>query len=78
MEGMGERLTIEEIRERYDGEWVALVEVENDENDEIVAGRVIAHDPDGDEVYDEIGRVAPRAFAVECFQETPEGWGLAL
>lgn len=75
---MGGRLTIEELRVRYDGEWVALVDVENDENDEIVAGRVLAHDPNGDVVYDEIGRAKPKSFAVECFQKLPEGWGLAL
>ena len=75
---MGERLTIEELRERYEGEWVALVDVEVDEQDAVVEGRIIAHDPSGDAVYDEIGRIKPKSFAVERFKELSEGWGLAL
>lgn len=76
---MGERLTIEQIRERYDGEWVALADVEEDEGTfEIRSGRVIAHDEDRDAFDDEVDRIAPGSFAVECFKRLPEGWGLAL
>ena len=76
---MGERLTIDELRERYDGEWVALVDFENDpESDEITVGRVIAHGPDRDAFDNELDRLRPRSFAVECFKSLPAGWGLAL
>ena len=75
---MGEQLTIEQIRERYDGDWVALDEVEVNENDEVVAGRVFAHNLERDAFDDEVGRIAPRSFAVECFKSLPAGWGFAF
>lgn len=44
-------LSMEEIERLYDGEWVLLDEPRVDEQDTVVAGRLICHSPDVDEVH---------------------------
>lgn len=75
---MGERLTIEELRERYDGEWVVVADPETDDAHEVLSGILVAHDPDREEVYDAMLRANGRHFATLCFQKMPQGWTLAL
>lgn len=77
---MGERLTIEELRERYDGEWVLVVDPETDEMHEVLSGVVAVHSHDRDEMYDGMLKLSPRPShaATLCFKELPENWALAL
>jgi hypothetical protein len=44
-------LTMSEIEARYDGEWVLLDAPRVDEQDCVVAGRLVCHSPDVDEVH---------------------------
>ena len=76
---MGERLTIEEIRRRYDGEWVLLVDFEEDPDGETTSGTVAAHGVERDDVYGAVpGLKPPLSFQTLCLKRVPEGWGLAL
>ena len=43
-------LTMEEIRSRYDGEWVIIDEPELDEHLQVLQGAVVFHSPDRLEV----------------------------
>jgi hypothetical protein len=47
---MSEKLSFEEIQDRYDGEWVLVVHGDLDENLEILSGEVWAHSSDVDGV----------------------------
>jgi hypothetical protein len=47
---MNEVLTMEQIEERYHGEWVLLGDPETDEHLAVVRGRLIGHSPDRDEI----------------------------
>jgi len=47
----GNVLPIEEIRRRYDSEWLLIVEPETDQNHNVIRGRVLWHSKDRDEVY---------------------------
>jgi hypothetical protein len=48
---MDEILTLGEIEERFDSEWVLIGDPELDENLEVVRGKVVFHSKDRDEVY---------------------------
>jgi len=42
---MGERLSWDEVKERYPNEWVCLVDIERPNMGHVVSGVVHAHDP---------------------------------
>jgi hypothetical protein len=75
--GMDEILTMEEMRERYPGEWVLIGCTELDPEMRILRGRILAHSLDRDEVYRQIplsllvdDQIV--ALAVEYMGEVPE------
>lgn len=47
---MGEIMTIDEIRRRYDSEWVLLANPAMNENLEVLRGEVVCHSKNRDEV----------------------------
>ena len=74
---MDEILTLEEMRERYPGEWVLIGCVELDPDMRIVQGKVLAHSLDRNEVYRQIPQMLLIddqivAVAVEYMGEVPE------
>ncbi len=44
-------LTLDQIKEEFDSEWILLADPEVDRRGQIVRGRVVAHSKDRDEVY---------------------------
>lgn len=69
---MNEILNYDEIQRRYDGEWVLIAYTEVDRNLKPIAGEVIAHSIDRDEVYGLVSLGEGRDIAIECFVKTPE------
>lgn len=67
-----EILTLEQIRQRYDGEWVLLAYTTIDHNLIPLTGEVLAHSSDRDEVYHAVSQAQGRDIAIECFVKTPE------
>jgi hypothetical protein len=45
------RQTIKQIEKQYPSEWILMVEPETDETDEVIAGKVVFHSQNRDEVY---------------------------
>ncbi len=66
-----EVLTIEEIKTRFDEEWVLVGDPETNEYQEVTAGRVLWHSPDRDEVYRKAVELRPRRSAFLCFRKRP-------
>ena len=64
--GVGEVLTGAEIEARFDHEWVLLEDVEVNEYDEVLRGRLLWHSPNVDEVQAKVGEL-PRCFSVALF-----------
>lgn len=60
---MRERLTTEEIFQRYPEEWVLLADPETDESLRVFGGSVIHHSRDRDEVYAKAVEIRPRRIA---------------
>jgi hypothetical protein len=72
-------LTAGEMRAQFDNEWVLVVDPEVDpESGAVVSGRVAAHSPVRDEVYDAALNLKPSRSAFLCFREPGEGSVLVL
>lgn len=72
-------LSYEEMRRRYDGEWVLVVDYSWDEDSNHLAqGRVVALGLDRTAVVEADKRLSPKHAAYECFKEPGNGTTLIL
>jgi hypothetical protein len=74
----GQVLTIEEIHQRYDGQWVLVAYQELDSQLQVISGEVLAHSPDRDEVYAALPLGRGKNIAIECFAKVPEDLAFIL
>jgi hypothetical protein len=71
---MDEIMTIEQINERFDSEWVLVDEPQTDEKLKVLGGRVRFHSKDRNEVYNQVTELAiPRRFSVLYTGKIPPG-----
>jgi hypothetical protein len=61
---MAESLNIDEIKSRYDGEWVLIGDPVADESLSVVSGSVLSHSKDRDEVYRKARELKPAYSAI--------------
>jgi hypothetical protein len=59
-----ERMTIEEIRTAYDGEWVLLGDPQTNNMLEILGGKILSHSKDRTALQNEALKIRPRHSAV--------------
>ena len=71
---MAETLTLEEMAQRYDGEWLMIAYTELDDNMIVVRGEVLAHSKSQGDVYDALPIAKGRAVAFEYVGNVPEGF----
>ncbi|RKU17704.1 hypothetical protein C6503_10505 [Candidatus Poribacteria bacterium] len=72
-----ERLTLEEMEEKYPDEWLLIIDCEYSENTELLSGCILVHSPSRAEVYDASSRYKGSA-AIHCTSKLPEGMGYLL
>ncbi|MFZ4508089.1 MAG: hypothetical protein ACOYON_10390 [Fimbriimonas sp.] len=48
---MEQVMTVEEVHDQFDSEWILLADPEVDEFGRVLGGKVVAHSKDRDEVY---------------------------
>jgi hypothetical protein len=75
---MGEMLTIDEIKDRYAPDWVLIGEPQIDESQRLLAGKVLFHSPDRDEVYRKAIELRPGHFAFRYLGELPKDMAFVL
>lgn len=75
---MSEILTIDEIRERFDSEWILVEDPQLDESFDVLAGRVLAHSKDRDEVYQKAVELRPKRSAFLYLGGIPDGTAVVL
>jgi hypothetical protein len=75
---MAEVLSIQDIRERYDGEWLLISYAELDEDLNVVRGEVVAHSPDRDQIYGDLLAVKDKPVAIEYVGAIPEDLAVIL
>ena len=72
-----ERLTLEEIEQKYPDEWLFIVDCEISENTELLSGCILVHSPSRADVYEASSRYKGGA-AIHCTSKLPEGMGCLL
>jgi hypothetical protein len=75
---MSEIVTIDEMKSRYDSEWVLVGDPEVDDSLEILRGRVLFHSPDPQETYRKAAELRPGRFATVYTGEDPADLEFAL
>ncbi len=75
-------LTLAEMQQRYDGEWVVVINPVQDDDLEVLSGQVIAHSPDRDEMHQQVReyqRTTPFTRSASlCFAPVPDGMSILL
>lgn len=72
MNDVNERQTIEEIEARFPSEWVLIGDPETDQGQHLLAGRVLFHSHDRDEVDRKLLEVRPPRFELRYLGDFPE------
>lgn len=71
-------LTIDEIEARFPSEWVLIGEPQTDEHQRLLAGEVLFHSPERDEVDRKLLELRPPRFAFRYLGTLPEDVALVL
>ena len=75
---MPEVLNIDEIKSRYDGEWVLIADPIADDSLSVVGGVVLSHSKDRDEVYRKARELKPIHSAILFFGHLPKDAAIIL
>ena len=65
-------LSMKEIKKRYNGEWVLIVDYETDDLCRIKRGRVLAHSKDQSKVYAQLDKYQQINLATRYIGEIPK------
>lgn len=75
---MGETLTVEEIEGRFPSEWVLIGDPQTDDAQRLLAGTVLFHSPERDEVDRKLLELRPPRFAFRYAGAPPDDVALVL
>jgi len=75
---MEERMTVQEMREQFDAEWVLIEDPQTNEALEVLSGKVLCHSKDRDEVDRRMVALRPKRFATLFTGEMPEDTAIVL
>ncbi len=75
---MAEILTFEQIKTRYDGEWVLIGNPVTDDSLSVQQGEVLWHSKDRDEVYRKARELKPAHSAILFFGSLPKDTAIVL
>ncbi len=69
---MNEVMTLKEIEETFESEWVLVADPELNPQLEVICGKVIYHCADRDELYRKMGELKPKRSAIIYTGSVPE------
>jgi hypothetical protein len=75
---MNEVMSLVEIRERFDSEWILVGDPETTESLEVTKGKVLWHSKNRDEVYRKARELSPRSSAILYTGKIPEEGAIIL
>jgi hypothetical protein len=75
---MSDVMSLMEIQNRFESEWVLLEDPETTESLEVKSGKVLWHSKDRDEVYRKARELRPRHSAILYTGRLPEGTAVVL
>ena len=73
-----EILTMKEIEEKFDSEWVLIGDPQTNDLLEVLSGKILHHSKDRGEVHQRVMELRPKRFAVLHIGKPPEGMEFAL
>ncbi|WP_414543481.1 hypothetical protein [Nostoc sp. CCY0012] len=71
-------MTIAQIEEQFESEWILVEDPQTDEALDIQSGKVLWHSKDRDEVYRKAVELRPKRFAMLYTGQIPENTAIAL
>jgi hypothetical protein len=75
---MNEVMSLVEIQERFDSEWVLVEDPETTESLEVGKGKVLWHSKNRDEVYRKARELSPKSSAILYTGNIPEEGAIIL
>jgi hypothetical protein len=75
---MDEMLKVEDIEARFAPDWVLIGEPQTDDQQRLLAGKVLYHSPDRDEIYRMARELRLDRIAVRYLGTWPEDMALVL
>jgi len=75
---MREIMTLAEINQRFESEWVLLEDPDTADSLEVKAGKVLWHSKDRDELYRKARELGPKNSAILYTGKLPEGSAIIL
>jgi hypothetical protein len=75
---MADVLTIDEICSRFPSEWLLIEDPQTNDSLEVLAGAVLYHAADRDEVYRKAVELRPKRFATLYTGTIPRGTAIVL
>ena len=75
---MNEAMTLAEIKERFDSEWILIEDPEVDEHFQVLRGKVVHHSKDRDEVYRKLAELRLPSSATLYTGTMPENTAVVL
>lgn len=75
---MEQEMTMAEIENQFDSEWVLVEEPQTNEDLEVLKGKVLHHSKDRDEVYRKAVSLRPKRSAILYTGEIPEDTAVVL
>jgi hypothetical protein len=73
-----EILTLEEMQQKYNNEWLLIAYAELDEDLNVVRGEVLAHSPNQAEIYEALPLAKGKAVAFEYIGQIPDDLAFML
>ena len=71
-------LTVEEIKSRYDSEWILLSDPKVNSRQEVISGRLLFHSKDRDQVYRKAIELKPKHSAFLYTGRMPDDMAYVL
>ncbi|MBE9050287.1 hypothetical protein IQ243_07670 [Nostocales cyanobacterium LEGE 11386] len=71
-------MTIAQIEEQFESEWILVEDPQTNEALDIQSGKVLWHSKDRDEVYRKAVELRPKRFAMLYTGQIPENTAIAL
>ena len=71
-------MSIEQIHEKYKGQWVYLVDLKENDSDDVIGGNVAAHSESRDKVIMEMRKQPHNGIYIFYAGKIPEGLSVLL
>lgn len=75
---MAEIISFDEIKRRYDGNWVLITHAALDRNLEVLEREVVAYSSDVDTIYRSLSLVKGQEASIEYIGQAPEDFAAIL